>query len=372
MKNIYLLLLLLLSVTPALTLAHKASDSYLSLAIDASGNISGRWDIGLRDLDVILPIDANEDRRITWGEIRQADLAINALLQNSLRLRTGPTACLLASDSPAMAIDQHVDGRYVVITLQGNCPGSGELHIDYRLLNGIDASHRGIASISINDTEHALLLTPGQEARIADDTRLTHWIGHVKEGVHHIATGYDHLLFLLSLLLPVALARSGSVNNRSAWRDTLMLVTAFTIAHSVTLGLATFDLIRLPDRLVESAIAASVLIAALHNLCTHRPHSRWIMALAFGLVHGLGFAAMLGELPTATSERLLALAGFNLGVEAGQLLAVVIFLPFTIALARRHQLGYRRWGVQGGSLVIAAIAVLWLCQRLFEWQLIPG
>lgn len=372
MKKITLILFMLLAITPAITLAHKASDSYLSLAIDAGGNISGRWDIGLRDLDVILPIDANEDRRITWGEIRQADIAINDLLQNALRLRTGPTTCLLASDRPAMAIDQHVDGRYVVITLQGKCPGSGELHIDYRLLNGVDAAHRGIARISINDTEHALLLTPGQEARIADDTRFTHWIGHAKEGMHHIATGYDHLLFLLSLLLPVALVRSGAVNTRSAWRDTLVLVTAFTIAHSLTLGLATFDLVRLPGRLVESAIAASVLIAALHNLCTHRPHTRWIMALVFGLVHGLGFAAMLGELPTATSERLLALAGFNLGVEAGQLLAVVIFLPFAIALARRHQLGYRRWGVQGGSLAIAAIAFLWLCQRLFEWQLIPG
>lgn len=374
MKTAHCILLLLFILLPASAVAHKSSDSYLSLILDGNGKISGRWDIALRDLDVILPVDANDDRRITWGEMQRSAPLFQDLVQTSLHLRTGTTPCTMTTGMSMMAIDEHVDGRYLVMNLQGKCGGAGALYIDYLLLNGVDASHRGIARISIKNTDHAILLTPGREVRIADDTRARNWLGYVQEGMHHIATGYDHLLFLLSLLLPVALVRPASTSGqaRSAWRDTVTLVTAFTVSHSLTLGLATFNLVHLPSRLVESTIAASVMIAALHNLRKHNARTRWKMALVFGLVHGLGFAAMLGELPTATSERLQALAGFNLGVEAGQLLAVAAFLPLAIALARKNQLGYRRWGLQGGSLFIAALAFVWLCQRLFQLQIIPG
>ncbi|HET8732039.1 MAG TPA: HupE/UreJ family protein, partial [Moraxellaceae bacterium] len=113
-------------------------------------------------------------------------------------------------------------------------------------------------------------------------------------------------------------------------------------------------------------------IAALHNVVSERPGTRWIMAFGFGLVHGLGFASVLGELPSATVPRLVALAGFNAGVEVGQMLVVAAFLPLAISFARHDRLGYRRWGVQAGSLAIAVLAFVWLCQRMFDLKLIPG
>lgn len=371
MKSLLQTLLCLACFAPGLGLAHKSSDSYLSLTLAPEGRLSGRWDIALRDLDLLLPLDANADRRLTWGEVRRAAPAIQALATRSLQLRNGDNDCTLDPASAPLAIEEHVDGRYVVLSLAGICARGDALEVDYRLLSGIDAAHRGIARIHLNGRDHALVLTPDRSGHAAADSATATWWSHVREGMHHIATGYDHLLFLLSLLLPVALLppRPGQPG---PWRDTLMLVTAFTVAHSLTLGLATFDLIRLPSRWVESVIAASVLIAALHNLRESAARTRWAMALAFGLVHGLGFATLLGELPTAMGPRLTALLGFNLGVEIGQLLAVLFFLPLALALARRSSLGYCRLGVQGSSLAIALLAFVWLCQRLFNWQLIPG
>lgn len=367
MRILFLLLALWL---PALASAHKSSDSYLSLAVLDDGGVHGRWDIALRDLDLLLPLDGDGDRRLTWGELQAATPALHALAAQVLQLRAGGEACTLRSDTAPVAIEERVDGRYAVLTLQGACAPGRDLELSYGLLDGVDAAHRGIASVLVQGREQALVLSPGQQLPLGEDARVGNWLAQVRDGMHHIATGYDHLLFLFSLLLPVALLGAGG--GRAAWRDTVLLVTAFTLAHSLTLALATFDLLRLPGRWVEAAIAASVLIAALHNLIEHAPRTRWIMAFVFGLVHGLGFAAMLGELPAATGPRLLALAGFNLGVEAGQLLAVAVFLPFALWLARRDRLVYRRWGVQGGSLAIAAVATVWLCQRLLDWQLIPG
>lgn len=373
MKAFFLrLIIATLFYLPVSALAHKSSDSYLTIDIDPQGQISGQWDIALRDLDILLPVDSNSDRRITWGEMLQAEPGILSLASRSLSIHNESGSCRLHAGSAPLAINRHADGNHAVIYLQGHCRDTGAITLRYQLLDGIDADHRSIARIQLHDTDQTIILAPGETITISNYTNIANWLGHVREGMHHIATGYDHLLFLFSLLLPVALMRRDDTPNSaspSAWRDTVMLVTAFTIAHSVTLALATFDILSLPGKWVESAIAASVIVAALQNLRDHAPRTRWIMAFVFGLVHGLGFAAMLGELPSSTGQKLLALAGFNIGVELGQLLAVMIFLPIAILLARTNRLGYRRWGLQGGSLAIAAVGLVWLCQRLFEWQL---
>lgn len=374
MKRI--LLLVLIALAPVMASAHKASDSYLSIGIAEDGRLSGRWDIALRDLDVLLPIDADNDRKLTWSEITKAENDILATAEKGLKLRSTSGSCQLDVGGSPLALDDHVDGRYVVLSLQGRCPDATGLEIGYGLLAGIDAGHRGIARVSLEGVERDMVLVPGQSVRLEIRSPMQSLLSQVKEGIHHIWTGYDHLLFLLSLLLPVALLGASQVQTRLspriAWRSTLVLVTAFTVAHSLTLALATFGVVRLPSRLVESAIAASVLIAALHNMLSERPGTRWVMAFGFGLIHGMGFAAVLGELPSAPGPRLIALAGFNAGVEIGQMLVVAAFLPLAISFARRDQLGYRRWGVQAGSLAIALLAFVWMCQRLFDLQLIPG
>ena len=145
------------------------------------------------------------------------------------------------------------------------------------------------------------------------------------------------------------------------------MVTAFTIAHSITLALAALSVVTLPSRLVESAIAASVVLAALNNLWPLVQRARWLVAFTFGLIHGFGFASVLADLGLPQESLVVALLGFNLGVEAGQLVIVAVFLP--LAYAVRETWFYRRAVVAGGSGLIAVIAAVWLAERALDLKL---
>ena len=154
-----------------------------------------------------------------------------------------------------------------------------------------------------------------------------------------------------------------------AFCDVLRIVTAFTVAHSITLSLAVLGLVTLPSRLVESAIAASVVAAALNNIWPLVRGRRWMVAFLFGLVHGFGFASVLADLGLPQGALAVALLGFNVGVELGQLAIVAVFLPLAYAL--RRSWFYRRAVLVGGSLLIALLAAVWLVERVFELKLLP-
>jgi hypothetical protein len=149
----------------------------------------------------------------------------------------------------------------------------------------------------------------------------------------------------------------------------LRIVTAFTVAHSITLSLATLGLVSLPSRWVESAIAASVVLAALNNIWPLFQARRWSVAFVFGLVHGFGFASVLADLGLPQGVLAVALVGFNVGVELGQLAIVAVFLPLAFAL--RRSLFYRRGLLLGGSWLIALLAAVWFLERAFNLRLLP-
>jgi len=151
---------------------------------------------------------------------------------------------------------------------------------------------------------------------------------------------------------------------RSAFFEVLKVVTAFTVAHSVTLSLAVLDIINLPSRWVESAIAASVLLAALNNIYPVVLKRIWLAAFSFGLIHGLGFAGVLNDLGLPDSSLAVALVGFNIGVEAGQFAIVSTFLPLAFIL--RRSWFYQRLTLNFGSLLIAAVALFWLLDRSLD------
>ena len=154
---------------------------------------------------------------------------------------------------------------------------------------------------------------------------------------------------------------------RAAFVDVAKIVTAFTIAHSITLSLAVMGVVSLPSRWVESAIALSVVLAALNNLYPVVAQGRWIAAFGFGLLHGFGFAGALRDLGLPPNSLALSLVGFNVGVETGQLAIVVLFLPFAYAL--RATWGYRRLLLTAGSAAIATIAAAWFVERAFDLSL---
>jgi hypothetical protein len=143
--------------------------------------------------------------------------------------------------------------------------------------------------------------------------------------------------------------------------DVLTVVTAFTLAHSITLGMSIFKLLEPSADLIEPAIALSVVAAALNNLLGWAALRRWQLAFVFGLVHGFGFANVLIDLGLPSDQLAVALGGFNLGVELGQIAIVMVFLP--LAWALRHTLFYRWVIVVGGSLTIAVLGMIWTLQR---------
>ncbi len=364
-----------LSLAALVAHAHKPSDSYLALEAGGAA-LRGQWDIALRDLEYALGLDADGDGAITWGELRAKHAEIAAYALARLALRADGRSCTLAPT--AHLVDEHTDGKYAVLRFAAQCGAElpRELEVEYRLFADLDPTHRGLLRAKLGRDTVTAVLGPDQprlalraEGRSAWAQFADYW----REGVWHIWIGFDHVLFLLSLLLPAVFALSARVWTPAArfgpvfW-DVFKVVTAFTVAHSITLSLAALALIELPSRLVESAIAFSVLLAALNNLWPVVSERRWMVAFGFGLVHGFGFASVLADLGLPRDALLTALVGFNLGVEAGQLAIVATFLPLGYGL--RRSWFYRRRVFAGGSAAIALIALVWLVERVFDLKLL--
>ncbi len=372
MKRLLLALLLMLSCAAAH--AHKPSDSYLAVKAE-SGRIEGQWDIALRDLEHAIGLDADGNGEITWGELtaRHDDLASYALAR--LQIAAGGANCALQVTDHL--VDQHSDGAYAVIRFSASdCPPSDRLAIRYGLFFDLDPTHRGLTRIAAAGVTQTAIFAPESAEQSFDlvaPSLLSQIVTYVREGVWHIWIGFDHVLFLLSLLLPAVWLRAAgrwqpAPRFAGAFWEVFRIVTAFTVAHSITLTLAALELVTLPSRLVESVIAASVVLAALNNLFPVINERRWAMAFAFGLIHGFGFASVLTDLGLPRDALVSSLFGFNLGVELGQLAIVAVFLP--VAFALRATGFYRRIVFTGGSVVVVMLAAVWLLERALNLKLL--
>jgi len=370
-------LVLLLALVMHAAWAHKPSDSYLTMrgATDSDA-IAVRWDIALRDLDYVLELDRDGNGALTWGEVRTRAADITRYATQHLELKAGEKPCLWETAGP-LQLDKHSDGTYAVLSLTAKCENIQQgLKTHYSLLFDVDPSHRGLVQwiapgslgsqplvFSTDSAEQAMQLQAPSAWKTLKQ--------YVVEGIWHIWLGYDHILFLLSLLLPAVLVRmqnhwEPAPSLRRSLIEVLKVVTAFTLAHSITLSLAVLGFVSLPSRFVESTIAASIIVAALNNIRGSIEKKRWVMAFAFGLIHGFGFASALADLGLPQGALALALVGFNLGVEIGQMAIVAVFVP--IAFALRGTGFYRRVLLPVGSILIAIIAAYWFAQRAFDFQ----
>ncbi len=373
------LLCLLLTAAPAL--AHKTSDSYLGLTIE-DNKITGRWDIALRDLQEAIGFDDNADGTVTWAELKAREHLIAPYAFSNLTIRAANAIATLRHKS--LDYEAHENGAYVILRfdLEGVAQPE-QLTIDYQLFFKHDPLHRGLFRLSATDSNHTEPkiqtsifgpFNPVQKFIIHAPSGWRQLLTFGREGIWHIWIGFDHVLFLIALLLPSVLRRErgqwrGVGEFKPAFWEVLKIVTAFTVAHSITLALAALEIVRLPSRWVEATIAISVALAALNNLRPFFEKRSWLVAFAFGLVHGFGFASVLGELELGRDSLAYALAGFNLGVELGQLAIVLVFLPLAFAL--RGTWFYQRLTLQGGSACVVLIAAAWTAQRIFDLKLLP-
>jgi hypothetical protein len=354
--------------------AHKPSDSYLTLHADGR-TLRGQWDIALRDLEYAVGLDANGDGAITWGELKAKQADVDAYVLARLALRADGAACRL--EPAEHLVDDHSDGAYAVLRFAAQCPTESyrTVEVEYSLFFDLDPTHRGLLRVERGgDTTTGILSPERPKLDITAQARskLLQFADYVREGVWHIWIGFDHILFLVSLLLPSVFIFSNRLwapaqRFADTFWDVFKVATSFTVAHSITLSLAALSVIVLPSRLVESMIALSVVLAALNNVWPLVHERRWLVAFGFGLIHGFGFASVLADLGLPREVLLLALVGFNIGVELGQLAIISVFLP--VAYASRATWLYRRVVFVGGSASIACIAALWLVERAFNVKL---
>ena len=374
-----------LAALAGLASAHKSSDSYLQ--IDAApGQLAVRWDIALRDLDIALDLDTDGDGKLTWGEVKAAWPRIESYAMTHLAIE----GCELRPVE--RGLERRNDGTYAVLHLVSNCTLAAQPAIAYSLFAEVDPTHRGIAKIQRPGQPLVLsVLDPsrpattgaaspgsaasgaGQVAASPDSSATSHW-QFLGEGIRHILGGYDHVLFLLCLLLPAVMRRTAE-----GWRPVERLsqailpvvgiVSAFTVAHSITLTLAALKLVSLPSSFIEPAIAVTIVLAALDNIWPVFPVRRIVVTFFFGLIHGFGFASVLAELNLPTADFAWALLQFNVGLELGQLMIVVVATAVLFNL--RGWSKYRTLVIRGGSLVAMGIAGLWFIERTANLKMLP-
>lgn len=358
-----LLAAFLLVAPAAVSLAHEGSTSYLTV-IAESGRLEGRFDVALVDLAGSLPLDRDADGRLTWYEIQAGRPGIAALLASGLAFDRGEGRCETLIGEPWLT--GHLGLAYLSVDLAGRCPGDAPLTIASSLFFDLDDSHRALVSMTSGQTRHLATLSP-TAPRWSEPAVSSGWrtaIDFAWQGMWHVWIGYDHLLFLLLLLLP-AVARRGeytAARSREVLLDLLRVVTAFTIAHSITLGLAATSILRLPQGPIEVAIAASIVVAAILNLAPRFQKFRLPLAFGFGLVHGFGFANALAGLGTDGAGRLPVLAGFNIGVEIANVAVIAAVLPFLLRAGRQGW--YQPRALPALSLAAAAIGTAWVLQRV--------
>ncbi len=399
--------------------AHKSSDAYLQLSRSEAG-LTLRWDIALRDLDAALLLDRNDDRNITWGEVKAKLPEIEQLARQGLELNGGQCPLQLQSHG----FERRVDGAYIALhwlaVCQPELPAQmANLRLRYRLFADIDPTHRGLLrldgpqggrvvsldptaaeqTVSLPTVQSALTrpkpatdelqpaveqsaklllaAAPQAQTQVQTDAARSGLSGNfLRDGIAHILGGYDHVLFLICLLLPAVLRPGGvprnAVPSASAAQtglSVLAIVSLFTLAHSLTLVLAGLKLIHVSSQLIEPAIALTILATALDNIWPFMRANRKLCTFGFGLIHGFGFAEVLTELDLPRWEFAKALLQFNLGVELGQLLVVALGLALLWPL--RQQRWYGRTVLGGGSLLAGVAATLWLAERVFNLRLMP-
>lgn len=336
-------LLLAALIVPGISFGHSLSDSYLELRFDGT-QVNGHWLIAVRDMELAVGIDGAgngtgnsiPDARVTWGEIRAKRVQIENYALSRLELSSGDTQCTVNFGNPM--IEELNAGMFLHLPIIGTCAESGTISLRYDLLFDIDSSHRGIVTIYRGAEAYTLLLSPTNPVATLSETGTSAWPHYwnfVMEGVWHIWIGLDHILFLVALLVPIVIKHgSAAATQRTTgmFNEILKVVTAFTVAHSLTLILATLEVVVLPARLVESLIALSVAVSGLNIIYPIFRGRHWQIAFAFGLVHGFGFAGVLEDLSLPTQLFIGSLLSFNVGVEIGQLIIVLLLVPVLLVL----------------------------------------
>ena len=348
-----------------LTFPAEAHDPGLSTATMTVGDHQVEVLLGFakQDAAVILPANANSADIATSEGFQAVRSGLESVTASGFNLYLGDEHL-----APIQTTAQLKDSKNIEILLRFKRTNATQLRLLSTFLERLPLGHREYLSIQTStgaSLAEAMLSAKKNSFQITLPVVVTSTVSSregpsflefLKLGVEHILTGYDHLLFLFGLMVVCRDLRS-----------ILTVITCFTVAHSITLALAALDIVRLPGRIVEPMIAASIAYVGIENLFRgDSPKWRSLIAFSFGLVHGLGFADALRELGVNSGRFgiIVPLVGFNLGVEVGQLCVAAIVLPILWNL-RRNPVFVRRW-VPVCSVAVALAGSYWMVERIMQ------
>ena len=360
------------TVFPRVASAHQTSVKYVTATVSGA-----TVDVELRasPADVAELMHLAPDAKPAIDDVVRSSAVVGPAIARWIDVVGDGNPCARTTAAVAAAHDP----RFISVSWRATCDVPiAMLTLDFTGFFAVDTRHQAIVRVL---TPHG---DPYEVAVRAEDPPLnlsvgaappSSWLAWIRIGMGHIYDGRDHISFVLALLLVVGLRRNddGTWASRSlgaSLRATATIVTAFTIAHSLTLIAAALGWLRLPSQFVECAIATSIAYTAIENIV--RPNVRWryLLTFCFGLVHGLGFASVLADI--LPKEHIIApLLEFNLGVEIGQLTIVIVALPMLLGVIKwAGPNRYRRWVMPVLSSAIAILGLLWLVERLFGVRII--
>lgn len=367
---------LMLWLVAAGAFAHQTGNSYLYVQ-QADGQLKIDLDFYVRDLGNLLQKPGAEPEPAPPPDKIQAlQPEITQLIEKSLSIEADEQPLSLSFVRQTVVL--HNDGLYV--RQQFTAPAIDQqarfVVVRYGFFTQSDSLGRAFLRLVVNGDEISSVFdqaTATQRFALGETKRSSTILLFTHEGAKHIWEGPDHLLFLLTLLLPglllwgekssvVSALVATSGGHRAAWMFALKVITAFTVAHSITLAMASLGMISLPDKLIESVIALSIMISAVLNLQHRLRINHWLLAFSFGLIHGMGFANGLKELGLSASYFIETLIAFNVGVELGQLSVVLLVAVPSVWLVRSDTGRQRvmRWG----SILVLLISTVWFIERL--------
>jgi len=377
-------------LVPQVAEAHKPDQSYLFLSI-YKDNIKGRYEMSLSDLN--RAVDGNLTAPLSREAFQPYHDRLHAYIQRRSDFDGGKYP-IRWGDVVVVNLDPD-DGEedYVsfYFTLDGVTDIPDDLPIRYELIfdkepnhtGGLIQEHNWKAGVLENYTRLSAIFTPRDTRQTLDLTNGSVWQGFtalVKLGMWHIWIGLDHILFLVALILPSVVRRKPKTvltDGKKAWEWVpvpefksaffyiLKIVTAFTVAHSITLALASLGYVELNSRLVESIIAFSIAVAAFHNIVPIFKAKEWVITFIFGLFHGFGFASVLGEKGLSGDFMAYSLLGFNVGVEFGQVLIVCAIFPILFLIRKTKFYPHL---IFWGSVFLILMALHWVIERAFDFN----
>ena len=333
-------------VFPAAVCAHDMSQSESKLEVRGR-QVRVAFRLNLLELAYV---DANGNGFISYDEL---DSSIDRIYQE-IKLHyilRGPELPVQITLERYGVIEDHILDAAMVYQFAHDVT---DLSVTSTLDQITRPSHQHLTSVNLNGAVHEAVLnatTPVAVFTRDNSPALKTFWSFLRLGVMHIFTGYDHLAFLIGLL--IVTRNIGSL---------VKIITSFTLAHSITLALATFDIIVLPSRLTECVIALSIVYVALENLLGFRAIERYRITFLFGLAHGFGFSNVLRDMELSRVHLGLSLFSFNLGVEIGQLAFVIVLFPLVLYVV---SVRWRRQFQTVVSLLVLCLAVYWFIQRAF-------